>query len=473
MNTRIVNALIVAALSVALAAPALGAETNVIDVKKVEAQIIAAQGQVAAGQVEAGLTVLQQVKAQAVTVELAARAAFVSKLAEARLVGQLGDPAKVLVVLNDVFGQAKQPDQLTAVWQTGLAVTQAAVAVKAPTAGVLVDFLAKGPGPAMQSFAAQMELARLRLALGNLTAAEAELRAAAARAAAPQEWTAWVAVVGQLATATDAGRSPRAGAEVFERMRPVGKPVAAALDVAQARLLLSRSLLGDVEALADRAASTAGTDEQVLAVVSLGYDLALAVKKAGGGAEAQKFLAKAESLAQSRPVSAALATIRGNALTAFGQPGKAVEVFWVAALAVKTPKEQEQMLTAFGAAMVAAGDSAGIVAKLQAAKASSTVYVAVAGAMVKAGDSGGALKLLGAVPAQAFVDNPQAVAGIAPLMQQIQAQRQQIAKDQGARVKAVAGALDAAAKASKDPKAAEALAKQAAALTALAGQVEK
>jgi hypothetical protein len=228
-----------------------------------------------------------------------------------------------------------------------------------------------------------------------------------------------------------------------------------------------------VEALADRAASTAGTDEQVVAVVSLGYDLALAVKKAGGGAEAQKFLAKAESLAQSRPVSAALATIRGNALTAFGQPGKAVEVFWVAALAVKTPKEQEQMLTAFGAAMVAAGDSAGIVAKLQAAKASSTVYVAVAGAMVKAGDSGGALKLLGAVPAQAFVDNPQAVAGIAPLMQQIQAQRQQIAKDQGARVKAVAGALDAAAKASKDPKAAEALAKQAAALTALAGQVEK
>ena len=58
-------------------------------------------------------------------------------------------------------------------------------------------------------------------------------------------------------------------------------------------------------------------------------------------------------------------------------------------------------------------------------------------------------------------------------MKQIQAQRLAIAKDQGARVRAIASAFGAAAKMAEDPKASAELAKQAAALTALATQVEK
>jgi len=445
-----------------------------VDLKAAEAQIVAAQGQVAAGNLDAGLRALQEARAKAVTADLSARAAFVAKLVEIRVADKLGDQAKVLAALDEAFTQAKQPDQVGAVWQTGLAAAQSAIAAKGNAAAV-VDFLAKGPGPAMKQSAAHMDLAKLRMAVGNPGAAEAELRNAAQRAASAQEWSVWVGAVTQLATLVDGGQAPKAGADVFVRLRDATKSgqALAMLDTAKGRFLLGRGQLADVEPLVDQAVSGAASDEQVMAALSLGYDLASALKKTGNEPGAMRVLGKAEGLAQSRPASAALANLRGNALTAFGQPAKAAEVFWAAAQVTKDVQERQQMLSAFGAAKVAAGDTSVIADKLQAAKASPAVYVSVAGAMARGGDSGGAMKLLAAVPPQAFVENPQAVSGVGPLMQQIQAGRQQLAREQGARVRAIAAAFDAAAKASKDPKAAADLAKQAADLTALATQVEK
>jgi hypothetical protein len=97
----------------------------------------------------------------------------------------------------------------------------------------------------------------------------------------------------------------------------------------------------------------------------------------------------------------------------------------------------------------------------------------VASALVNAGNSPAAMTILTSVPPAAFADDAQGTAGVAAVMQQIQAQRVTIAKGQGAHVRAIAAALNTAAKASKDPKTATALAQQAAAMTALAGQVEK
>lgn len=108
-------------------------------------------------------------------------------------------------------------------------------------------------------------------------------------------------------------------------------------------------------------------------------------------------LENAECLATSRPVSVALAMIRGEALIAMGQPNRAVEVFWAASRAIKAPKEQERMLTAFGNALVASGQVSAIAPKLRSVKASASVYVAVAAALVKGGNSPDALKILAAV----------------------------------------------------------------------------
>jgi tetratricopeptide (TPR) repeat protein len=463
---------IVAVVLAAVAVPAVSAEANLIDVKAVEAQIAAAQGQVLAGNLDAALKALQEARAKAVTADLVARGAFVSKLVEVRLAERLSDQAKVLATLNEAFAQARQPDQIAAVWQMGLAMAQAAIADKG-NAMPVVDFLAKGPGPAMKQFAVQVELAQLRMATGNPGDAEAELRTAAQRANSTQEWSTWVGAVTQLATAVDGGQVPQAGADVFARMRETAKPAAAAVDIAKGRFLLTRGLLDGVETLADQAVSGATSDDQVLSALSLNYDLALAFKAAGKGGQAEQALAKAEGLAQSRPVSVALAGLRGAALTAFGQPGKAAEVFWTAAQAIKTPPERAQMLTAFGAAMVASGQVGEITPKLQAVKASPAVYVAVANGAAAAGHTAQALGIVANIAPQAFVEDPAAAAGFGSLMQQVQARRQQMAKDQGARCRTVAAAFDAAAKASKDPKAAEALVKESAAMTALAAQVEK
>ena len=475
MKTRkLVEAVIVivAVVSAAVAVPAVGAEANLIDVKAVEAQIAAAQGQVLAGNLDAALKALQEARAKAVTADLVARGAFVSKLVEVRLAERLSDQAKVLATLNEAFAQARQPDQIAAVWQMGLALVQSAIAGKG-NAVPLIDFLAKGPGSAMKQFAVQVELAQLRMATGNPGDAEAELRNAAQRAASPQDWANWMGAVTQLATVADGGQNPQAGADVFTRMGGSAKPVAALMDLAKGRFLLGRGLLTDVEALIDRAVAGATSDDQVLSALSLNYDLALAFKAAGKGGQAEQALAKAEGLAQSRPVTVALAGLRGAALTAFGQPEKVADVFWTAAQAIKTPPERAQMLTAFGAAMVASGQVGEILPKLQAMKASPAVYIAVANGAAVAGHTTQALGIVANIAPQACVEDPAAAAGFGPLMQQVQARRQQMAKDQGARCRTLAAAFDAAAKASKDPAVAAGLAKQAAAFLALAAQVEK
>jgi hypothetical protein len=205
----------------------------------------------------------------------------------------------------------------------------------------------------------------------------------------------------------------------------------------------------------------------------LGYDLTTAFNKAGKAELAKQSLDQTEKFAQSLPAGAAVATVRGQGLLAAGQADQAAAVAWKAAQTAKTPAERDQFLTTFGQATVAAGQVATITPKLQSMKAPASVYLAVVGALAKAGNSTAALTILGNVPPAAFAADAQATAAVGPLMQQIQAQRQQIAKDQGARVRAIATALDTAAKAAKDPKTAAALAKQAAAMMALAAQTEK
>jgi len=381
----------------------------------------------------------------------------------------------VLATLQEAFKQAKQPDQFEAVWRLGSTMARAAVAGK-DTARSIIDFLAKGPGPAMHQFGPHMEVARLRIAIGNAGAAEAELRAAAQRARSQADWSAWLAGVSELAAMVDGGQSPKAGADVFERLREAGKPVAAAMNVAKGRFLLQRGCPADVEALIDGAVTGAASDQQVLAALALGYDLARAFKQRGKDDQAKQALEKAECLGQSRPVSAAVAQLRGAALTTFGRPEKAAEVFWAAAQAVKADQEREQMLSAYGAAMVAAGDTAKIVPQLQAAKAGPVVIVSVAQSLAGSGDPVQALDVLGAVPAEAAVGDPRVASGIAAVIQQIQARRKQVAARQAAMCRTIATTFDAAAKkaeAAKDAQKAGGLAKQAAAFQALATQVQK
>jgi hypothetical protein len=467
------EAVIVATLSVALAVPALGAEANVVDLKAVETQVVAAQGQIVAGNLDAGLKAIHEIQAKAVTADLQARVAFVAKLAEVRMAEKVGDQAKTLAALTEAFAQAKQPDQVQATWAVGLAVAQATVAGNGNAAPV-IDFLAKGPGPAVKQFAANVELARLRIATGNVGVAEAELRNAAQRANSTQEWSTWVDAVTQLATAVDGGQAPQAGADVFARMHDAAKATGAQvmIDIARGRFLLSR---GQLDAVSSVVGSVIGSGDstQATAILSLGYDLTVAFNRAGKADQAKQILAQTEKFAQSLPVGAAVATARCQGLLSAGMADQAADVVWKAAQVAKTPVERDQLLTAFGNAMVAAGQVPAITPKLQTMKAPASVYVSVAGALVNAGNSTVALAILGNVPPAAFADDVQGSAAVGPLMQQIQTQRQQIAKDQGVRVRAIATALDAAAKASKDPKAAGTLAKQAAAMTALAGQVEK
>ena len=476
MKTRkVLQAVLVAVISAAVAAPAFGAEANIIDVKEVEAQMVSAQGQIVQGNLDAGLKALREAQAKAITPALAARGKFVVKLAEIRMADKLGDQAKVLATLQEAFKQAKQPDQFEAVWRLGSTLAQAAVAGK-DTAGSIIDFLAKGPGPAMHQFGPHMEVAKFRIATRDAGAAEAELRAAAQRTKSQADWSAWLAGVGQLAAMVDGGQAPKAGADVFDRLREAGKPVAAALNVAKGRFLLGRGLPAGVAALIDEAVTGATSDGQVLAALALGYDLARAFKQGGNDDQAEQALAKAESLARSRPVSAAVAGLRGAALTGFGRPDKAAEVFWTAAQAVKAPAERQQMLSAYGAAMVAAGNTARIVPQLQAAMAGPAVFVSVAQSMALSGDAAGALKILGAVPAQAAVEDPKVASGITAVMRQIQAGRKQVAAKQAATCRAIAAAFAAAAKkaeAAKDAKRAGVLAKQAAAFQALATEVQK
>ena len=473
----VVEVMVAAALAAgpgawSLAAAPKDAGVAVIDVKRVEAEIAAAQAQVVRGELDAGLKALVAVKPRAVTAELAARADFVAKLAEVRMAAKLGDQAKTTAALAGAFARAREPDQVAAAWATGLAVARAAVA-DGGDAGAVIDFLAKGPGPAMREFGAYIDLARLRIATGNAGAAEAELRRAAGGARTARDWTSWVAGAKQLALIVDGGQAPRAGADVFERLREVVGPATGELDVAKGRFLLARGVLDDLENLSELAVTEAGSGEGALSALSLGYDVAAAYKKAGNDEAARQVFETIDQYARNaRAARGGVASIRGAALVALGRAGEAADVLWEAARSAKDPKERGELLEAYGAAMVAAGATSNAADRLRTAKAGPAVYVAVAGAAARAGDAAGAMELLAAVEPRAFAEDLKAAAAVGPLMRQIQALRQGVAKDQGARARAIAAALGAAAKASKDPKAAAELTRQAAALTALAGQVE-
>lgn len=475
MKTRkVVQAVTVAVLTAAVAAPALSAEGNLVDLKKVEAQIVAAQNQVVGGKLDEGLAALQAARAQAVTADLAARAEFVGKLAEVRMAERLGDQARVLAALNNAFKQAKQPDQVEAVWRTGLAVAKDAV-VGAGNAAPVIDLLAKGPGPAMKQFAASVELAKLRIATGNVGAAEAELRNAAKRATSERDWSQWAAVVNQLAVAVDGGQSPQAGADVFARMGEATRSDLAQvmLDVAEGRFLLSRGRLDDVRDIVCGITANAAAKDQAVPVLSLGYALAGAFQRAGNSPAAEQALAQVESFAKSLPATAPVAIARARGLMALGMSDRAAEVVWQAAQATEDQRQRDQLLEAFGNAMVASGQVSAIAPRLRSMNAPASVYVAVAAALVKGGNSADAMKVIAAVQPAAFAEDAGSAAALTAVMKQIQTQRQQIAKDQGARVRAIASAFGAAAKKAEDPKVSAELAKQAAALTALATQVEK
>jgi len=466
---------LVAAVSVALVVSSTAGASGIcapVDVKQVESALIAVQGQIVSGRLDDGLDGLKAVHSKAVTTDLADRVAFVALLAEVRVAEKVGDTAKLVAALNEAFKQAKQPDQVQAVWAVGVSVANGMIANKDCGASQVVDFLTRGPAASMKQFSTCIEIVRLRIATGNVGTAEAELRTAAGYAETASDWSTWMGAVNQLAS-TVGSQTPQAGADVISRLREVAKPVAAGMDIAQGRYLLSRGIVDGVEALIEQAVMNATTDADLLGALSLQFDVAISLHRSGKIEQAQLAVEKAENLATACQACAAQANVRGNAFLTLGQPSKAAEIFWAASQTVQTVQERDQMLVSFGAAMVAAGDSADVAARLRAGEATPAVFVNVASAMVRAGDSIGALRLLGTVPPQAFVNDTQAVANIGPLMQQIQAQRQQIAQTQGERVRAIATAFDAAAKATTDAKAAEALNAQAAAMTALAGQVEK
>lgn len=455
-----------------LAKPAQPAQTSVVvDSKKVEQQLLAAQAQVVAGNLDAGLKALQEVHAPALAVGLTARVDFVRKLIDARMAEKLGEQAQLLAALADALKQAAQPDQVNACWQVSRTVAEAAVAAKQPGVAGLIDFLSKGPGPAMRQFGPHLEIAKFRVATNNAAAAEVELRNAAQRARSPQDWSAWAVGVTQLATLVDGGQLPQAGSDLFERLREVAKPAGATLDIAKARFLLNRGRLAEGEAAADRAAQVAVSPEARLAVLAIHYDLTLMHTKVGQVEAANRLLAKTEGAAESMPLSAAVATVRGKALLALGLAERAAEVYWKTALAGKVPPEREKMLAAYGVAAVAAGHGLDILPKLQSLKAGPGVYAAVADALAAGGNTATALGVLESLPPQAVVEDAKGGADVAAVMQRIHQQRQQTGLRQVARCRALAAGFEAAAKkaeAAKDAAKAAAHAKQAAAFQALA-----
>jgi len=159
-----------------LAAPP--ANPAAVDPKAVEAQLVSAQGQIVAGNLDAGLKALAEVRSNAAPT-LAPRIAFVEKLLAARLADRLADQAAVTAGLGEALRQAAQPDQVTACWQLGLNLNQAAVVAKSPAATGLIDFLAVQAAPALRQFGPHLEIARLRIAANQPPAAEAELAKAA------------------------------------------------------------------------------------------------------------------------------------------------------------------------------------------------------------------------------------------------------------------------------------------------------
>ena len=371
-----------------------------MDPKVVEAQLLSAQGQIVAGNLDAGLKALAEVRAKGGPA-LAPRIAFVEKLVAVRVADRLGDQAKVSAGLAEALKQAGQPDQLTAGWQLGSNLAQAAVAAKGPAATGLIDILAAQAAPALRQFGPRLEVARLRIAVGQAAAAEAELTNAAARIASPQDRTAWAATVADLAKLVDGGQAPQAGIDLFERMRKAAGrlPVQAALDVVEGRSLLARGLLPQCQEVLKRAIAglkapssvgvSPASKEPALPVLGLAYDLAVAYHKAGNVTSAAEALAAAEAMALALPGSVEATATRSKALVAAGRADSAAEIAWNAAVSAKQPAVRQQMLLLYVPTAVAAGREAEILPKLQAMKAPVGIFTAAAGVMAERAQGGG------------------------------------------------------------------------------------
>jgi hypothetical protein len=276
----------------------------------------------------------------------------------------------------------------------------------------------------------------------------------------------------------DAGQAPKAATDLFERLHAAA-PAAlqAALDVIEGSALLNRGELASSQAVFERAVTAAKTaKEQALAVVSLGYNLSATLAHKGNAADAADLLAKADAFAQSLPASAERDRVLVTSLVACGQAARAADVAWKAALGAKVPAQRQQMLLLYAHAAVAAGQEAGLVAKLQSMKAAAGIYTAAANALAQNGKAQAALAVIEAVPAGALVNDAQAAADVVSVMRQVHQQEKQMGARQAVRCRAVAAEYAAAAKralATKKVPQAAAQAKQAAAFQALATEVQK
>jgi hypothetical protein len=461
----------------AAAPPPKAALPVAADVKAVEAQLLAAQGQIVAGNLDAGLKTFAEVRGKAIPA-LAPRIVFIEKLVEVRVADRLGDQAKVSAGLTESLKQAGQPDQVTACWQLGLSLAQAAVAAKNPAAAGLMEFLGTQAGPAMRQFGPHLEVAKLRMAAGQAASAEAELNKAAARISSAADRAAWAAAVADLAKLVDGGQAPQAGVDLFERLRKAAPaPAQLALDMVEGRALLARGELERCAEVLQRALVGVKTaKEQALPVLALSYELAVAYHKANNIESANQALREAEAMAEALPPSAEVTAVRCNALVAGGRADSAAEIAWNAALSAKQPAQRQQMLLLYVPAAVAAGRDGEILAKLQSMKAPAGIFTAAAGALAQAGKAEAAMAMLEAVTPQAAAADPQVAGGMIAVIGQMHQQHQQAAARQAARCRAIAAEYAAAAKkaeAAKDAKTAASHAKQAVAFQALATQLEK
>ena len=421
-----------------------------VDPKSPEGQLIAAQGQIVAGNLDAGLKIFAEARAKAAPA-LAPRIGFVQKLVEIRVADRLGNQPKVAPGLAEAMKQATKPDQVAACWQLGLGLARAAVTAKSPAAAGLIDFLVRRPprrcGRRARTSswpACTWPPAVRRRPRPNWVAAP--------RANSPAERAAWTTAVADLAKAVDAGQAPKAGTDLFERLHAAA-PAAlqAALDVVEGGALLNRGELASSQAVFERAVTAAKTaKEQSLVVVSLGYNLSATLAHKGNATDAADLLAKADAFAQSLPASAERDRVLVTSLVACGQAARAADVAWKAALGAKIPAQRQQMLLLYAHAAVAAGQEAGLAAKLQSMKAPAGVFTTAANALAQIGKAQAALAVVEAVPAAALVNDAQAAADVVSVMRQVHQQEKQMGARQAARCRAVAVEYAAAAKRAAD-----------------------
>jgi hypothetical protein len=344
-------------------------------------------------------------------------------------------------------------------------------------ANQLIEVMNRGVVRATSKFEALMELANLRISAGNAAVAEAELQKAAQCAESDHEWTLWVAGVNRLAFFADGGRVPRAGIDVFERLRKENQPpmTRVLLDISEVDFALYRQEFGDCAEIIDRAVATDSAKKQSAEILSVSYDLSVALWNVGDVNAANAYWAKAEALAESLPVPAAeITTLRFLSLI---EAGEAMDLAWQAAKSMKLPALRRQFMMAYGKA--AAGARAvdiDVLPRLQLMEPGASVYASVAGDLFNSGDVAASLAVLKEISPRLVVEDAGSVTAIAKLMQDIQAHQHEIAAKHAAQARAMATAFEAAAKEAALDNTADVTAEaieQATTLKALANQLEK